>query len=66
MKKKVEITKDMTLAEALNYCKNASEIFLGFGMHCFGCPIAQTETLEQASQVHDIDLDLLLNKLNGK
>ena len=62
--KKVEITKDMTLAEVLNYRKNAPEILLGFGMHCFSCPISQMETVEEACQVHDCDLDLLLKKIN--
>ena len=62
--KKVVITKDMTLAEALNYRKNATEILLGFGMHCFSCPVSQMETLEEAAQVHDCDLNLLLKKLN--
>ena len=58
--RKVEITKDMTLAEVLNYKKDASEILMGFGMHCFSCPISQMETLEEASQVHDCDLNFLL------
>ena len=62
--KKVEIKKEMTLAEVLNYRKHATEILLGFGMHCFSCPISQMETLEEASQVHDCDLELLLKKLN--
>lgn len=62
--KKVLITKEMTLAEVLNYKKNAAQILLGFGMHCFSCPISQMETVEEASQVHDCDLELLLKKLN--
>lgn len=61
---KIEITKDMTLAEVLAYRKNGAEILLGFGMHCFSCPISQVETLEEASEVHDCDLNLLLEKLN--
>ena len=64
MKKKVEITKDMTLAEVLNYREQAPEIMMGFGMHCFSCGIAQMETVEEAAMVHDIDLKLLLEKLN--
>lgn len=64
MKKKVEITKDMTLAEVLNYRKNAPEVMMGFGMHCFACGVAQMETVEEASMVHEIDLELLLKKLN--
>lgn len=62
--KKVEITKEMTLAEVLNYRQNAKEVLLGFGMHCFACPVSQMETLEEAAMVHDCDLDLLLQKLN--
>ena len=62
--KKIEITKDMTIAEVLNYKKDAPKVFLGFGMHCFGCPVSQAETLEEAASVHDCDLKLLLKKLN--
>jgi len=62
--KKIEITKDMTIAEVLNYKKEAPEILLGFGMHCFSCPVSQMETLEEASEVHDCDLELLLETLN--
>ena len=62
--KKVQITKDMTLAEVLNYRKNAPEVLMGFGMHCFSCPVSQMETLEEAAEVHECDLELLLDKLN--
>lgn len=62
--KKVQITKDMTIAEVLNYRQQAPEVLLGFGMHCFSCPVSQMETLEEASMVHDVDLELLLKKLN--
>lgn len=62
--KKVKITKDMTLAEVLNYRKHATEILMGFGMHCISCPISQMETIEEATAVHDCDLELVLKKLN--
>ena len=62
--KKVEITKDMTLAEVLNYRDKAPEVLMGFGMHCFSCPVSQMETVEEAAMVHDCDLELLLKKLN--
>lgn len=66
MKKKKEIGKDMTLAEVLNYVDDAPQILMGFGMHCFACPSAQAETIEEAAAVHGIDLDLLLAKLNKR
>ena len=62
MKKK--FTKDMTIGEALQLNKKSETVFLGFGMHCFSCAFSQMETLEEASMVHDIDINLLLDKLN--
>ena len=59
-----EITKDWTLGEVLNENDDLAEILMGFGMHCFGCPMSQMETLEEAAAVHGIDLDFMLQKLN--
>ncbi|MBP3431550.1 MAG: DUF1858 domain-containing protein [Clostridia bacterium] len=63
MKKKT-ITKDMTIAEVLKMNPNLEEVFLGFGMHCISCPMSQMETIEEACQVHGIDVDFLIKKLN--
>ena len=62
--KKVAFTKDSTLGEVVEKKPEAEAILLGFGMHCISCFVSQFETLEEASQVHDVDLDLLLKKLN--
>ncbi len=59
-----KITKDMTIGEVLSLKENAPEILMGFGMHCFACPMSQMETLEEASAVHGVDLKLMLEKLN--
>lgn len=59
-----KITKNTTIGEALKLCPNAETILQGFGMHCVHCPMSQMETLEEAAQVHDIDLELMLEKLN--
>ena len=34
------------------------------GMHCLGCPSARGETLEQACQVHGVDCEELVKKIN--
>ncbi len=65
-KKSVEYTEDMTVGEILRYDKKNKKILLGFGMHCFSCPVSQMETLKEAAEVHGVDLQLMLNKLNGK
>lgn len=33
-------------------------------MHCLGCPSARGETLEQACQVHGVDCEELVKKIN--
>lgn len=59
-----KFTKGMTIGDALKLNKKSEQVFMGFGMHCFSCGFAQMETLEEAAQVHDIDVDLMLEKLN--
>ena len=62
--KKELFTKDSTLGEVLMKKPEAQVILMGFGMHCFGCPVTQFETLEEAAMVHGVELKLLLKKLN--
>lgn len=59
-----KFTKNSTIGEVIDADENNATILQGFGMHCFGCPMSQMETLEEASEVHEFDLDLLLSKLN--
>ena len=66
MKKKNQITQEMTIGQALEINENLSEVFMGFGMHCFSCPVSQMETIEEASMVHGVDLEFFLKKLNER
>lgn len=66
MKKKKTFTKTMTIAEVLKLDPNCTELLTSYGMHCFGCPFSQMETLEEAAEVHGFDVEELLNKLNKK
>ncbi len=58
------VNKDMTVGEILGKYSNAKEILGGFGLHCFGCPMSQMETIEQAAAAHGVELDFMLKKLN--
>ena len=62
--KKIEATKDMQIGELLRLNPNVKDILIGFGLHCFGCPMSQMETLEEAAMVHGVDTDLMLDKIN--
>lgn len=59
------ITKEMSIGEVLRLDFATSRIFLEFGMHCFGCPHAAAESIEQAGVVHGIDVDALVDALNA-
>lgn len=60
------ITKDMLLGEILqsDNAEKISEVLFENGMHCFGCPASQMESLEEACTVHGLDCDDLLSKIN--
>lgn len=64
MKKKAKITKTMTIGKVLSIDENLATILIGFGLHCFGCPMSQAETLEEAAEVHGVDVDIMVEKLN--
>lgn len=58
------ITKDMTIGEVVRMKENAPEILMSFGMGCIGCPSAQAESIEDAANVHGLNLESLLEALN--
>lgn len=59
------ITKEMTIQEILNLKPEAANILMGLGMGCLGCPSASMEKLEQACEIHGLDLEDVLEKLNN-
>ena len=59
-----KITADMTIAEVLQAEPDIAPVFFEFGMHCLGCPVSRGETVAQAAQVHGVDPEEMLAKLN--
>lgn len=62
--KKTRFTKDTPLAEVSEADERYRGVLMGFGLHCFSCPLTDVETIEDAALVHGIDVDFLLEKLN--
>lgn len=60
----MKITKDMTIGELIRLNPKAVPVLMSFGMGCVGCPSAQMETLEDAAQVHGMDINKMLEALN--
>ena len=64
MDKEYKITKEMTIGEVIRKYPKTVFLFIDYGLHCVGCPIAQDETIEEAAKVHRIDLEKFLEDLN--
>ena len=58
------INKDMTIGELIQNFPDKADILLSAGMHCIGCPASLGETIEEACEVHGIDVEDLMNELN--
>lgn len=59
-----KITKKMILGEIVSKYPNSIEVFIKHGLHCAGCGMAYSETVEEAAQMHGLKIDKLLKDLN--
>jgi hybrid cluster-associated redox disulfide protein len=64
MKKVQKITKEMTINKVIKKYPKTVFVFMDYGLHCVGCPMAQNETIEEAAKLHQMDLEKLLKDLN--
>ena len=60
----MKFNKDTKIGELLETAPEKAEILMEAGMHCLGCPASQAETLEEACEVHGINVDELVEELN--
>ena len=63
----MEITKDKTFAKLLEANPNAAAVLGNYGMHCIGCRIGVTETIEEGVKAHGFGediLDKIISELN--
>lgn len=59
------IHKDMTFGELLKSNPKAGPILAGYGLHCIGCHIGITETIEQGCMAHGLD-EATIKKIIGE
>ncbi len=60
----MEINKDTLIGDLLEMAPEKADILLEAGMHCLSCPASQMETIAEACEVHGIDVDEILEKIN--
>ena len=60
----MKISKKSKIREMMEKNPKTIQVFQKYGMQCMGCSAAFLETVEEAAQVHNIDLNLLIEDLN--
>ena len=60
----VKVTKETLIGELLQIDQGIGYILMGIGMHCFGCPASQMESIEEAAMVHGVNPDVLCDEIN--
>ncbi|MCI6771248.1 MAG: DUF1858 domain-containing protein [Oscillospiraceae bacterium] len=59
-----EITKDMLIGDILDEEPGTAMFFFEMGMHCLGCPASRGESVEEACEVHGVDSDAIIARIN--
>ena len=60
----MNFNKDTLIGEILEKAPDKADVLLEIGMHCLSCPASMQETLEEACEVHGVDVNEVLEKLN--
>ncbi len=58
------VTRDTIIGDILDAAPSTAPFFLEMGMHCLGCPSARGESIADACEVHDVDVNVLIEKIN--
>lgn len=59
------IEKTSIIGDVLDADPTTASFFFDMGMHCLSCPSARGESIEEACEVHGVDVDELVKKLNA-
>ena len=62
----MEITRQTTMGEMLEYDMGIAYVLMQAGMHCVGCPSSIGESLEEACAVHGFDAEPVIEAINNK
>ena len=63
-----EISKTMTFGELLSEYPQAGRVLAAKGLHCIGCHIAVSESVEDGARVHglsDAEIDAMIEEIKA-
>ncbi len=62
----MKVTVDTIIGDILDFNAEAvAPIFFEMGMHCLGCPSSRGESVGQACEVHGVDANEIVARLNA-
>ena len=59
-----QVTRETIIGDILDMDQTTAPYFMEIGMHCLGCQASRGESIEEACEVHGVDCDELIEKLN--
>ena len=59
-----QIEKETVISDILMNAPYTAPLFQAIGMHCLGCVMASGENVEEACEVHGVDVDLFVQHVN--
>lgn len=60
----MRVTKDMFICQVLEMHKDMEQVFAKYDLNCVGCPGGAGETISEAAEGHNVNLEKLLNEIN--
>ena len=59
------VTPKTLIGDMVLFHPETAELLFSIGMHCLGCPSSGVETVSEAAEVHGLDADELVSRLNA-
>ena len=59
------VTPDTNIGDIVLFHPETADLFFSIGLHCLGCPSSGVETVSEAAEIHGLDADELVSRLNA-
>jgi len=60
----MKINKDMKIGDILKKYPETLKVFISYDLGCVDCPMSEPETINDAADVHGIDVNKFVDDLN--
>ncbi len=60
-----QVTEETIIGDLLDQDPSTGKFLMDIGMHCLGCPMSRGETLAEACEVHGVQVEELVAKINA-